>query len=93
MRFFQIDLFMPCDAPEVMKKKYIAPAAEVVNVRLIGSVLGGIDIPEPSEGPNSWDAKDQELEWEEEAAPTLPRNINLWEEQRRCTDETDGNEF
>ncbi len=69
-----------------MKKKYIVPAAEVVNVRLIGSVLGGIDVVEPSEGPNSWDAKEQQFDWDEEATSNLPSDINLWEE----TDDTDG---
>ena len=69
-----------------MKKKYVTPASEAVNVRLIGSVLGGVNITDPSEGPNSWDAKEQQLEWEEDATSNLPSDINLWED----TDDTDG---
>ncbi len=78
-----------------MKKQYLVPSMETVNVRLIGSVLEDFNagMGNDSDETGEVGAKDQELEWEEEAAPTLPRNINLWEEQRRCTDETDGNEF
>jgi hypothetical protein len=63
-----------------MKKQYIVPQTEEVNVRLIGSVLAGEPLGGPSDETGVIEAKDQELEWEEEADPTLPRNINLWEE-------------
>ena len=65
---------------EAMKRKYFAPEAELVNIRLSGSVLETGEMTGDSEYSNEWGAKEQELEWEEEAAPTLPRNINLWEE-------------
>ena len=65
-----------------MKKIYKKPSAEMVNVKLLGSVL---DAPNPQ--PGDWskytldgDAKEQQLEWDEEATPDLPRNITLWDE-------------
>ncbi len=65
-----------------MKKQYLVPSMETVNVRLIGSVLEDFNagMGNDSDETGEVGAKDQELEWEEEAAPTLPRNINLWEE-------------
>lgn len=68
-----------------MKKRYIAPAAETVNVRLINSVLDEGELAPPTENANSWDAK-QQLEWDEEATSDLPRDINLWAD----TDDTEG---
>lgn len=65
-----------------MKKIYKKPSTEVVNIRLNGSIMGD---PNPYVG--NWskyaldgDAKEQQFEWEEEAASNRPRNINLWEE-------------
>jgi hypothetical protein len=71
-----------------MKKKYIAPAAEVVNVHLISSVLGDENLPieDGSVVGTGMDAKEQQLEWEEDATSNLPSDINLWED----TDDTDG---
>lgn len=63
-----------------MKKKYIVPEAEVVNIHLMGSVLDNGELAGDSEFANTWDAKEQQFEWEEEAASNRPRNINLWEE-------------
>lgn len=60
-----------------MKKIYKKPSAEVVNVKLLGSVL---DTPNPQ--PGRWsnqaidgDAKENNLVDEEEVLPTQP---NLW---------------
>lgn len=60
-----------------MKKIYKKPSAEVVNVKLLGSVL---DDPNPQ--PGGWskqtldgDAKENNLVEEEEILPTQP---NLW---------------
>jgi hypothetical protein len=63
-----------------MKKVYIAPVLEVVNVRLNGSLLDGIGMGGESPYAHTWDAKEQQLEWDEEATPDLPHNINLWDE-------------
>jgi len=60
-----------------MKKIYKKPSAEVVNVNLLGSVLG-----DPNPQPGRWsnetddgDAKESNLVEEEEILPTQP---NLW---------------
>lgn len=60
-----------------MKKIYKKPSAEVVNVKLLGSVLDG-----PNPQPGGWsketddgDAKENNLVEEEEILPTQP---NLW---------------
>ena len=65
-----------------MKKIYKKPSAEMVNVKLLGSVL---DAPNPQ--PGDWsnytmdgDAKEQEFEWDEDATSNHLRNINLWDE-------------
>ncbi len=63
-----------------MKKKYIVPAAEAVNIHLNGSVLENGGMAGDSEFANTWDAKEQQLDWDEEPTTSLPRNINLWEE-------------
>lgn len=63
-----------------MKKKYLTPVAEAVNVRLLSSVLENGGMAGDSEWANTWDSKDNNLEWEEDAASDKPRNINLWEE-------------
>lgn len=60
-----------------MKKIYKKPSAEVVNVKLLGSVL---DDPNPQPGgwsnqTDSGDAKKTDFVEEEEALPTQP---NLW---------------
>ena len=64
-----------------MKKKYVTPASETVNVRLIGSVLGGVNITDPSEGPNSWDAKENNAGIEEEEGLINPTQPNLWDDE------------
>ena len=60
-----------------MKKIYKKPSAEVVNVKLLGSVLDG-----PNVQPGGWskqtfdgDAKETDFVEEEEVLPTQP---NLW---------------
>ncbi len=63
-----------------MKKKYIVPAAEAVNIHLNGSVLENGGMAGDSEFANTWDAKEQELEWDEDATSNHLRNINLWDE-------------
>ncbi len=63
-----------------MKKIYKKPSAEVVNVKLLGSVL---DDPNPQ--PGRWsnqaidgDAKENTLVEDEEILPTQP---NLWDDE------------
>lgn len=65
-----------------MKKIYKKPSAEVVNIKLIGSIM---DDPNPYVGDGSkytldGDAKEQQLEWDEDATSNHLRNINLWDE-------------
>jgi len=63
-----------------MKKIYKKPSAEVVNVKLLGSVLG-----DPNPQPGGWsnqtdggDAKKTDFVEEEEILPTQP---NLWDDE------------
>jgi len=60
-----------------MKKKYIVPQTEEVNVRLIGSVLAGEPLGGPSEETGVIEAKENTLVEEEEILPTQP---NLWDD-------------
>lgn len=71
-----------------MKKQYIVPSVETVNVRLIGSVLEDFNagIGNDSDETGVTEAKEQLLDWEEDATSNLPCDINLWED----TDDTDG---
>ena len=71
-----------------MKKQYIVPSVEIVNVRLIGSVLEDFNagIGKDSDETGTIEAKEQQLDWDEEATSNLPSDINLWED----TDDTDG---
>ena len=63
-----------------MKKVYKKPSVEVVNVKLIGSIM---DDPEPGVGGYSnttfgGDAKESDFVEEEEILPTQP---NLWADE------------
>ena len=63
-----------------MKKKYKKPSTEVVNVRLVGSIL---DDPDPTVGGYSnttleGDAKESADFEEEEVLPTQP---SLWDDE------------
>ena len=69
-----------------MKKQYIVPSVEIVNIRLIGSVLETENMGNDSDETGTIGAKEQQLEWEEDATSNLPSDINLWED----TDDTDG---
>jgi hypothetical protein len=57
-----------------------------VNIRLIGSVLETENMGNDSDETGVIGAKEQQLEWEEDATSNLPSDINLWED----TDDTDG---
>lgn len=67
-----------------MKKQYIVPQAEIVNVRLQNSVLDKIGTGGWSDGgvggdnPEYADAKENNLVEEEEILPTQP---NLWDDE------------
>ncbi len=70
-----------------MKKTYIAPCTLVVNLRLSDSVLDDPGMGRASQvDGGEMDAKEQQLDWDEEATSNLPCDINLWED----TDDTDG---
>ena len=58
-----------------MKKQYIVPFVETVNVRLIGSVLETGNMGNDSDETGVIEAKESEGFEEEEALPTQP---NLW---------------
>ena len=58
-----------------MKKKYIVPQTEEVNVRLIGSVLETGNMGNDSDETGTIEAKESEFEEEVETLPTQP---NLW---------------
>ena len=60
-----------------MKKKYIVPSVETVNVRLIGSVLETGNMGNDSDETGVIDAKENNTEFEEESLinPTQP---NIW---------------
>lgn len=63
-----------------MKKIYKKPSAEVVNVKLQGSVLDDPNTPVGgwSNQTDSGDAKKTDFVEEEEALPTQP---NLWDDE------------
>lgn len=63
-----------------MKKKYIKPFAEAVNIRMNSSTLETVDVIAGSdEEATTWDANEQFFELEEEAS--LPgHKTNLWDE-------------
>ena len=58
-----------------MKKQYIVPSVEIVNVRLIGSVLESANMGNDSDETGTIEAKESNLVEEEEVLPTQP---NLW---------------
>ena len=58
-----------------MKKKYIVPQTEEVNVRLIGSVLETGNMGNDSDETGTIEGKENSIVEEEEALPTQP---NLW---------------
>ena len=62
-----------------MKKQYIVPSVEIVNVRLIGSVLEGFNagMGNDSDETGVIEAKGNTLVEEEEILPTQP---NLWDD-------------
>lgn len=68
-----------------MKKIYLMPQTEIVNVRLMGSVL---EEPNP-EGHNysivtdGGDAKENNLEFEEDDTFTTPTQPNLWDDEEQ----------
>lgn len=67
-----------------MKKKYQTPVAEVINIRLLNSVLDdNAPILPDSEESLEWGGKkndESSSDWDEDVAPNLPGNINLWDD-------------
>ena len=62
-----------------MKKQYIVPQTEEVNVRLIGSVLETGNMGNDSDETGTIEAK--ESEFEEDDAFTTPTQPNLWADE------------
>ena len=62
-----------------MKKQYIVPQTDLVNVRLNSSVLGPDKFGDWGKGGDEADAKENNTEFEEESLinPTQP---NLWDD-------------
>ncbi len=60
-----------------MKKQYIVPSVETVNVRLIGSVLETGNMGNDSDETGTIEAKESEFEEESLINPTQP---NLWDD-------------
>ena len=61
-----------------MKKQYIVPSVEIVNVRLIGSVLETANMGNDSDETGTIEGKENSMVEEEEALPTQP---NLWDDE------------
>ena len=61
-----------------MKKQYIVPFVEIVNVRLIGSVLETGNMGNDSDETGVIEAK--ESEYEEEEGLINPTQPNLWDD-------------
>ena len=61
-----------------MKKQYIVPSVEIVNVRLIGSVLETGNMGNDSDETGVIEAK--ESAFEEEEGLINPTQPNLWED-------------
>lgn len=64
----------------IMKKKYVNPETDLVNVKLLYSFLedGGMGTGTKNKGGGP-DAKEQQLNFEDEE--TLPIDKNIWEEE------------
>ncbi len=66
-----------------MKKQYIVPSVEIVNVRLIGSVLETENMGNDSDETGVIDAKENNLEFEEDDTFTTPTQPNLWDDEEQ----------
>lgn len=66
-----------------MKKQYIAPQTDIVNVRLNSSVLGPDEFGRWSQGGDEADAKENNLEFEEDDTFTTPTQPNLWDDEEQ----------
>ena len=59
-----------------MKKQYVKPTSEFVNVKLFGSVLGGIDATGGSKGITEADAKETDILWGDDST-----SDDLWDDE------------
>jgi len=66
-----------------MKKQYIVPQTDLVNVRLNSSVLGPDEFGDWSKGGDEADAKENNLEFEEDDTFTTPTQPNLWDDEEQ----------
>lgn len=66
-----------------MKKYYIKPSTETVQVRLNGSVLDSIGIEPESGEAKEGVAKENNLEFEEDDTFTTPTQPNLWDDEEQ----------
>ena len=66
-----------------MKKQYIVPSVETVNVRLIGSVLDDTNagIGNDSYESSDWNAKENNAGVEEDEGLINPTQPNLWDDE------------
>ena len=61
-------------------KKYIKPITENVNVKLFGSVLGGMDVVVGSPGVDSGDAKENDILWGDDGTTSG----DLWDDEENA---------
>lgn len=70
-----------------MKKQYIVPQAEIVNVRLQNSVLDNGAFARPSVGASGGDEDEygdaKESSFEEDDTFTTPTQPNLWDDEEQ----------
>lgn len=66
-----------------MKKYYIKPSTETVQVRLNGSVLESIGIEPGSGEAKEGLAKENNSEFEEDDTFTTPTQPNLWDDEEQ----------
>ncbi len=64
-----------------MKKNYIKPSTETVQVRLNGSVLNSIGVEQGSGEAREGLAKENNGEFEEEEGLINPTQPNLWDDE------------
>lgn len=66
-----------------MKKYYIKPSTETVQVRLNGSVLESIGVEQGSGEAREGLAKENNSEFEEDDTFTTPTQPNLWDDEEQ----------
>lgn len=66
-----------------MKKQYIVPQTLIVTPHLVCSILEPDKFGGPSFGGDEYDAKENNLEFEEDDTFTTPTQPNLWDDEEQ----------